>query len=399
MIQFPDHFLFGAATSAHQVEGNNVHSDWWAWEQRQLKNKNEKGKIMEVSGDSCDQWNRFREDFHLAKELGHNAHRFSLEWARIEPEEGRYDGFALSHYEEVLGALEGLGITPLVTLHHFTNPVWFSEKGGWERRDAADCFARYVERTMQRLGSQVRFWMPINEPWVLVSNGWLQKEWPPEKRNPVLAWRAWHNLLAAHKKAYEIIKRYAPHSFVGFNVAYAAFRPHSLHNPMDRFGASVARYQDSIAMLNRAQYAMDFIGVNYYRGFSVSVIPPFVHELGDAKSDLGWGIYPEGLLQAIRELRRFRKPIFITENGLADADDSRRSAFLVAHLAKILTALDEGIDVLGYLHWSLLDNFEWARGFSPRFGLVAVDYATQKRTPRPSAYLYRDIIRSRRLPS
>ena len=298
----------------------------------------------------------------------------------------------------MLEALQDENITPLVTLHHFTNPQWFSRLGGWEHKDAHEHFARYVERVMEKLGRLSQYWMPINEPVVLAEGGWREGRWPPQKHNMLLYLKVSANLVAAHRHAFKIIRATAPKAQIGFVVSHAAFRPRLLGSPFDHVLVFLARYFNSGHMLTRVQDAMDFIGLNYYRGFSVSVVPPFVQELGKEKTDLGWGIYPQGLGQALEELKKYHKPIVITENGLADAEDSRRPSFIVEHLREVLNAMERGVDVRGYLHWSLLDNFEWADGFFPRFGLVAVDYKTQTRTPKRSAKVFANIIQTRTLP-
>ena len=251
---------------------------------------------------------------------------------------------------------------------------------------------------MEKLGHLSQYWMPINEPVVLAEGGWREGRWPPQKHNALLYLKVSENLVTAHRRAFKIIRATAPKAQIGFVVSHGAFLPRRIWNPLDHAFVSVARYFNGGHMLTRVQDAMDFIGLNYYRGFSVSIVPPFVQELGEEKTDLGWKIYPPGLGQVLEELKKYRRPIVITENGLADAEDSRRTRFIVEHLREVLTALGKGVDVRGYVHWSLLDNFEWADGFSPRFGLVAVDYVTQKRTIRKSAEVFADIIRTRTLP-
>lgn len=381
-------FLWGAATSAYQVEGGNVHSDWWEWEKRSPERPH--------SGAASDHWERFREDFELAKSLGHNAHRLSLEWSRLEVKPGRFSREALEHYREVLQTLKRLGLASFVTLHHFSNPRWFARNGGWEQRGAAALFARYVDMIVKTLGDVVDFWVTINEPMVYMTEAYWQRRWPPQKRDAWAAGKVLRNLAAAHRLAYRRIHRLQPHAQVGSANHLIAYRSHQPERAGDRLFAWIQNWWFNRSWFFLTGQTHDFIGVNYYfsktvgvRGAPVSRNPEAEGEVG---SDLGWPVVPEGLTQVLLESKRYGKPIYVTENGVADATDAIRADFIRRHLRALEAAQAQGADVRGYLHWSLVDNFEWDLGFAPRFGLIEVDYATFKRRPRPSAYVYKAII-------
>ncbi len=380
---FPDGFLWGAATASYQVEGGIENTDW-AEAARQ-------GEVH-ACGRACDHYNRYEADFDLAKSLGHTAHRFSIEWARIEPFEGKFDQQEIEHYRQVLGALKARGIVPFVTLWHFTQPLWFSTSGGFLRNDSAEIFARYCTFVVEHLGGEADFWMTINEPEVWASNGYLRPKWPPFLCNPLLYMRVTKNLEKAHKAAYRAIKEVLPAALVGIakhNMYFDASK-NIFCKPMAWF---LDRWWNH-SFLHKTRGHHDFIGLNHYfhkpLGWKVS---------NDAvRSDMGWELHPESLYQCIMGLKRYNVPIYITENGLADADDSRRAAFVKGYVTHVLNAIKDGADVCGYLYWSLLDNYEWAEGFSQRFGLVEVNYETLERRVRPSAKVYETIIRTNTLP-
>lgn len=389
--RFPKNFLWGAATSAHQVEGNN-HNDWTEWE------KLGKVKNGERSGRAAGQYERFAEDFDLARQLGQNAHRLSIEWSRIEPKPGWIDPAAIAHYRDVLQALRDRGLEPMVTLHHFTNPMWVARRGGWRRSDTVDLFGRYVMAVVRELGDLVTYWVTINEPTIYSTNAHLVGYWPPEQRNAVAAWAVIRNFVAAHRLAYQIIHRHNPDAQVGAANNLSHFVPVRPHHPFDLALVKFGKYWHNQWWLDQTYLQQDFIGLNYYFHHPLKFVVSgwrnwFVpRPQGDKPtSDLGWEIHPEGLGALLDFLGQYHRPIIITENGLADAEDNRRAAFIRAHVGQISLALQRGIRVQGYLYWSLIDNFEWREGFAPRFGLIEVDYQTMKRTIRPSAYAYRDL--------
>ncbi|MEX0649628.1 MAG: glycoside hydrolase family 1 protein [Candidatus Andersenbacteria bacterium] len=381
-------FLWGASTSAHQVEGNNIHNDWWAWE------KATPGAYR--SGRAAEHYTRYKEDFALAKALGHNAHRLSIEWSRIEPSPGQWSRKAVDHYREVLRELQYQGLKSFVTLHHFTNPQWLAQRGGWANRRTPEHFERYVRFISQQLGELVDFWITINEPMVYATQSYWQAKWPPQQRGlrPMLA--VIGNLAEGHRRAYRVLHQQAPHIPVGFAKSVIAYLPEHIGHIDDQLVARIEDWWYNHRFFDLVGNTYDFIGINYYftTKYRVKLFPPTLARVSwdGPKTDMDWPIRPEGLTHVLRHMRRYNKPIYITENGLADAADSRRADFIRSHLRAVEEAQADGADVRGYLHWSLLDNFEWADGFGPCFGLVEVDYDTMERRPRPSAYVYKAII-------
>jgi beta-glucosidase len=360
-------FLWGAATSAHQVEGNNIHSDWWAFEKRRSGDR---------SGLAADHYKRFADDFALAVSLGHTAHRLSLEWSRIEPAPGQWNGAAVTHYREVLTALRAAGLKSFVTLHHFTNPVWLAQRGGWETAAAGRYFLRYVRQIVQHLGDLVDFWVTLNEPIVYAQQSYWTKRWPPQKKSGLLFERVVRHMAQAHMLAYAEIHRHLPLARVGLAHQMIAWQPARPDAWSDQKITALSSWWFNHRFLALTRGSHDFLGLNYY--FSATKQwqwwPPrsTTASWDGVNSDLGWPIDPAGLTQVLLELKRYKRPIYITENGLADADDSRRANFIRDHLRAVERAQAQGADVRGYLHWSFLDNFEWDLGFAPRFGLVAV---------------------------
>ncbi len=390
---FPDTFAFGTATAATQIEGGCTTTDW-------LDFARQPGRV--AHGDTpllaCDHWNRFREDVALQPPLGVSLYRMSVEWARIEPEEGRFDQAALDRYREEVLALREVGIEAMVTLHHFTFPRWLAARGGALAPDLSARFEAFTRRVGAALGDLVRLWVTINEPNVLAAQGYLDGVWPPGRKSPLALPRVILALRQAHRVAYHALHDVVPGAQVGLAHHLRVATPAS-QKWSDRAAAAFLDRAFNRQFLDLPQ---DWLGVNYYtrdlvRGvpnpgalFLDRRVPP-----GAPVNDLGWEIYPEGLGQVLRALAPLGKPLYVTENGIADARDTKRAAFLEAHLREVAGALRDGVDVRGYLHWSLMDNFEWAEGYAPRFGLYAVDYATQARTLRPSGRRYADIIRAR----
>ncbi len=420
-ISFPKNFLWGSATSAHQVEGDNTRNDWWEWE--------ETGHVPDRSGKACAHYERFEEDFKLAQSLHHNTHRFSIEWSRIEPEEGKWNENELLHYQKVLRALRAGGLEPVVTLHHFTNPLWLSRIGGWEHSAVVEYFSRYVRRIVDFLGEDIRYWVTLNEPLVYVYQGYIAGIWPPGLKSFEKAMKVIRNQLLAHARAYQIIHTVSRHHnwrdpSVGFAKNIIRFYPCSSRSLADRLSTWLRHtffnridlralttgnlFYPGVFLEKRPELAktLDFIGVNYYTrdfvhfgGFSLPEIFGNVcslehHASTGPRNALGWEIYPQGLYEFLREFRRFHLPILITENGVCTERDEERWAYIRAHLLQVHRALSEGIEVWGYLYWSLLDNFEWAEGFKARFGLIEVDYKTQRRTVRESAKKFAEVCRT-----
>ena len=399
MKKFPKGFYWGAATASYQVEGGIENTDW-AQAARE-------GKVP-VAGRSSDHYNRYEEDFDRAKNLGHNAHRFSIEWARVEPEEGVFDQHEIEHYRMVLRALKKRGMTPFVTLWHFTQPLWFAESGGFLRADAPEIFARYCARAARELGGECAHFSTMNEPNVWASHGWIYGAWPPFKRAKLLwkkigkedgtseqtgavarfahffdYFKVERNLATAHIRAYEEIKKVAPQSNVSVVKHVHVFKAN--RSPMHKARAAIMQYLQTYQFMNALKGKYDEIGLNYYQATT------FGERKNYMKTDMGWDVRPSDIYGALMKLKRYKKPIFIAEAGVADANDSLRADYIRAQVRATWQAIQDGADVRGHLYWSLLDNYEWALGYEKRFGLVEIDYETLKRTVRPSAYVYKEI--------
>jgi len=415
---FPPDFRWGTATASHQVEGNNKNSDWWAWEQ-------EPGHILNnhKSGTACDWWQNAEADLDLAASMGTNAHRMSLEWSRIEPEPAVFDQNAIDRYREILTAMHDRGIEPMVTLHHFSNPVWLVEKGDFNTSIVVDYFQRYTAKVVETLGDLIPKWVTINEPVVYLFLRYLETQFPaPRKTGWYAAAAAFQNLLRCHAVAYHTIKDKFPDAMVGVAKNMAIFEPRPGGSRIDQWWANRIswlfndswmdcmedgrmRWPAGRGRIKGLAGSFDFIGINYYSRYYVKFPPRkgiYDKEWGpDAVvSDGGYGeLYPAGLFQLIKRTLRYKRPIFITENGLPDAADKLRSAFLLSHLREIWRAISFCFPVMGYYHWSLVDNFEWHQGWTLRFGLIEMDPETQQRTMRESGKLYSDICHSQSIDS
>jgi beta-glucosidase len=393
MNKFPHNFLWGASTSAHQVEGRNIYNDWWLAEQS--------GALRQASNQACCHYELYAQDFAIAKELGHNCHRFSIEWSRIEPQEGVFQDFEIKHYHKVIAELRRQGIEPVVTLHHFTNPVWFSQKGGWTSFKLQRYFLRFVERIVKEFAGEVKFWITINEPLVYSSHSYLLGAWPPKERSLFKTAKVTLNMARAHIQAYHIIHKIyqdkgldRPMVSIAANLqAFELCRP-TLKNKLAVYLRHKLYNLYFIEILLRKK-TLDYIGINYY-GRNLADVESWGirHLLLDTckynhhplrKNSLGWDIYPQGLYKLLVSLKKYNLPILITENGICTEDDNLKWDYIREHLEQLHKSMEEGVNVLGYIYWSLIDNFEWDKGFEPRFGLVHVDYLTQKRTIRPSA--------------
>jgi len=419
-FNFPAGFLWGTATAAHQVEGNNVNNDWWAWEQ-------EAGHIHDgdLSGKACDWWGgRWREDFDRAQDGWQNTHRFSVEWSRIQPEPDRWDEAALDRYRQMLLGLRERNITAMVTLHHFTNPMWLAEIGGWENEAVVDLFAAYVGRTVEALKSHCQLWVTINEPNVYMNGAYLGDGFPPGKNDQKTALKVLINMVKAHAAAYQVIHDLQPDAQVGVAHHWRGFQPANkgpltgylskLHHKAfnDAFAHSLKTGKFDAVMLKadvpQAKDTQDFLGLNYYTRdlikfdlrksgalFSDRYYPKdaLLSETGFLAND------PHGFQEAIKWADKFGLPIYITENGCDDSQDDFRRRYLLEHLQAMWHMLTNNIPIKGYFYWTLVDNFEWERGWSQRFGLWGLDPQTQIRTKRKSVDLYAEICRTNAITS
>lgn len=397
--QFPADFLWGSAISSHQVEGDNI-NDWTEWEESPSRHAHlhKHGHIKKYGLDNflsrraARHHHLYKDDHRLAKDLGHNALRLSLEWSRIEPTEGVFDEEAIRHYRTMIRHLKEQGIEPLVTLWHWTIPLWLRDKGGWQSRQTPEYFNRYVRKVVGELRDEVTVWVTLNEPEIYTLNSYLTGVWPPQKKNPLAYWQVIHNLVRGHKLAYATIHELQPTAQVGIAKNNIYFEPHQ-NLPINRLIKKACDWWWNFYFLNHLRGTQDFIGLNYY--FHNRIHWAFGENENKVVSDLGWELHPEGIYHVLVDLKRYNKPIYITENGLADATDEKRTWFITNILKFTHQAIQEGVNVKGYLHWSLIDNFEWDKGFFPRFGLVEVDFETMERKPRASALVYRDIIKNK----
>lgn len=401
---------WGASTSAHQVEGGN-HNQWSVWE---LENASELATNSEskyahwlprwadikteaqdpknyVSDKAADHYNLYETDFDLLEQLNMNAFRFSIEWSRIEPSEGEWDKGEIEHYRKYLQSLKKRGIEPMVSLWHWTMPVWFVEQGDFERRSNVKYFVRYVEKIVEELGDLFTYVVVLNEPNTYVGMSYGINEWPPQDRGKLRLFPTYHNLALAHKKSYRAIKKMRPQTKVGIAQQISYY--------YSADGGFVSRTVSRLGMwgtnwifFNRTKRSHDFFGLNYYQ--SNRIEGRQLKNTNTRQNDYGWNMQPGDIEHLfVKAYEKYKLPIIVLENGLADKDDKDRQWWIEQTLGAMDRAIDSGAEIEGYMHWSLLDNFEWADGFWPRFGLVEVDFKTQKRTIRPSANWFGEQIK------
>ena len=414
--------MWGTATAAHQVEGNNTNNNWYAWEHQ--KDSNGKSRIHnnDKSGIAANHWNLYRDDISLMNDLGVGYYRFSVEWSKIEPENGIINEKALEHYRDVCIALIDSGLTPVITLHHFSHPIWFEELGAFEKEENIEYYIRFSELVFNKLSDIVPIWCTINEPAVYVTQGYFNGVFPPGKKDPLLAGYVMRNLLNAHVQVYQRLKS-LPN---GENVQIGLVKNITQLDPLRRwhildwyfsgilndvFTNSTLNlfskgefdfYLPAMANISYKNYdainSLDFIGLNYYSRWHVkgqlNLAEPFTFELRpqDIQTDMPYAIYPEGFYKAVKTIAKLNVPIIITENGIADDKDDRRSLFIKRYLYALFKTIEEGYDIRGYFYWSLMDNFEWAEGYMMKFGLYDVDFNTQKRTLRSGSQSFVDIV-------
>ncbi len=385
----PDGFLWGTATAAHQVEGGNWNNDWWAFEHTPGSG------TAEPSGDACDHFWRYPDDIALLAELGFGAYRFSLEWSRIEPEEGEFSTAALDHYRRMVATTREHGLLPVVTFHHFTTPRWAVTDGGWTDPAIVDRFARFCERSVAHLGDDIGMACTINEPNIVSLMGSIVGVFPPGHRDLGEYALANEHLQRAHRAGYDVIKA-GPGDFpVGSCVAMGDWW--GPEGSEDVVANTRAMHEDQHLA---AAAGDDFIGVQAYSRTRLTPDGlPDGPEAGVEVLDMGYEYWPQALEVSIRSAATITgSPVYVTENGIGTTDDAQRIRYVTDALAGLGRCLDDDIDVRGYFYWSLLDNFEWALGYMPRFGLVGVDRSTQARTVKPSARWLGDLARANRLP-
>ncbi len=418
-LKFPDGFLWGTASSSHQSEGGN-YNDWSEWEKIP-------GNIKDGSDASiaCDHYNRFEEDFDLARKFGHQVLRFSIEWSRIEPKQGKWDEKEIAHYRSVVNALLERDIQPMMTLHHFANPIWFRDLGAWLNPESPEIFGNYAKKIAESFSDFNIIWNTINEPMVVAAMGYLYGEFPPQEKSFGKSQTVTQHMLMAHghaatqiREAHDNQGKPQPQIAPVLSVTY--FMPHNptnlddvelvsyldeIYNHMWIRGAVTASVPDlegNSVRFKPLENSVDFIGVNYYSrmvassemDFLAGEMPPKDPNLPRCDS-LDWEVYPEGYYPIIKSYwDKYRKPLFMTENGIGTTDDALKRSYILKHLQQVHRAINDGIDIRGYLIWTWVTNFEWAEGFGSDFGLVRMEPETLNRIPRESAYMLKDIIQN-----
>lgn len=393
-LKFPENFLWGAAVNSYQVEGENSNTDWWQWEQA--------GKTADKSGVACDYYHRFKSDHESLQELGVNTFRLSVEWGRVQPEEGIFDEKEFAHYREVLQDLKDRNIKIQITLWWWVSPLWFAQKYGFHHEKSVELFEKYAEKVVDELGDLIDIYQVFNEPMVPLGQGYLTGEFPPAIKNPIKFLSALNNVAKAHKKVYVMIKKKYPESQVGISYLYNRYESDGL-GFLEKIVDRIARWYRIDLLGNKIRGYQDYFGIDYYRvarmKFDLKNSAYFGFRVEeDKKNIMGWVANPEGMYKVVKEAwKKYHIPIRIIENGTpthAGLDDMQRVAFLKENLKYLHQAISEGVDVRSYNHWSLMDNFEWLSGFGPRFGLMEVDYSTLQRKPRKSFHEYAKICKS-----
>lgn len=416
----PEDFLLGTATASVQIEGGDKNNTWYKW--------CEEGRIKDGAHciTACDHWNRVEQDTELLKQLNVNAHRLSLEWSRIEPKPGEYSKEAIKHYRKEIKLLIKNGIKPLVTLHHFSEPLWFHDMGGWLKHGNTAYFVRYVGYVVEQLGDLVCDWITFNEPNVYIKFGYIFGIWPPGVRKFSQSLRVLSQIIKAHLSAYEVIHNirqimgFRGMTKVGFAMHIRIFTGTTLKGRLlakladyffhELYMEAMVRGNIKLPLSNKGckhckDLYVDFLGINYYTRdiMELSLKPSgyFRYLRSDEqlyKNDLGWDIYSDGIYFACKKYYDLYKlPIYITENGISDKEDTKRPDFICSHLSNIARAISEGIDIRGYYYWTLMDNFEWLEGESANFGLYYCNFKNQERKLRRGGELYSLICKEKKL--
>lgn len=409
-FHFPVGFLWGTATASHQVEGSNQNNNWARWE-------SEPGRILQgqKAGLACDWWGgRWKEDFDRAAETGQNAHRLSIEWSRIQPEPNIWDEDALNYYRLMVRGLHDRNLMPMITLHHFTDPLWLADMGGWENPETPALFEKYVSKVVSALKEYTNLWVTINEPNVYTYSGYLGSAFPPGKNDMSTAFTVMANMIRGHAAAYRTIHSLQREARVGIALNYRSFAPSKRYSPADiwlakffsaNFNASFVNtlvngkfsFAFKNQMISEAIKTQDFIGINYYSRDLVAFKPfasktlfsRLYYPQGADLSDTGFiANIPDGLFEALKWAHGFGLPMLVTENGVEDADDDLRPRYTIEHIHQVWRAVNFNWPIKGYFHWSLVDNFEWERGWTQRFGLWGLDTETQARIRRTSVDVY-----------
>lgn len=423
-LSFPNDFIWGVASAAHQVEGNHTTNNWANWENQVDAEGNPRIARGEKCGLACDHWNRYPQDIKLMQELGVKSYRFSVSWSKIMPEEGVVDKAAIQHYSDVVDSLLAAGIEPMITLHHFAHPMWFEEKGAFEKEENIAHFVEFAAQVFIPLRDRVKYWCTVNEPAVFIISAYFDGVFPPGKQDPELAALVLKNMYLAHVKVYEKLKK-LPHgarAHIGIVKNMQQLDPMNSWNLFDRLltrtvnkafnGSFISTFTKGVYKFNfptlvnlevdipNAPYTLDFVGLNYYSHNAMSFSLDLDKALkirvypGEKQTDMDYTLYPEGMYRAIKDISVVNRPIIITENGVADAQDAFRGEFIKTYLYAVSKAIEDGYDVRGYHYWSFVDNFEWDLGYDKRFGLYEVNFETQERTLREGSKEYQRIVKA-----
>lgn len=421
-LEFPPGFMWGTATAAHQVEGDNSNADWWDWE---LKADT---PVAEPSGQAIDHFHRYPDDIAMLSKLGFGVYRFSVEWARVEPEEGRFDAEALRHYRAMAAAVRREGMVPFVTLHHFTIPRWFAHKGGFLSPEAPTLFDRYCRAVVTSMEDLVDWYCTINEPGILATGGYLGAfGWPPGTTDMDSWHRAINELRLCHVAGRDAIKNVRPEAKVGLTQAMTEFEANDAGRPLMEY---LRKFNEDVFF--EVCEPDDFVGVQTYT--RAQILPPRwmsplirvlvgwspirrtalprvirsnTEDFADTprgpdvrRTDMGYEWRPEAVAATVRRAAQILpgKDIIVTEHGIAATDDTERVEFITAALRALHEVIEDGIPLRGYIHWSAFDNFEWALGYRMQFGLIGVDRATQQRFPKPSSRYLGEIAQANALP-
>jgi beta-glucosidase len=411
ILKFPKGFLWGASTSAYQIEGGNK-NDWSEWEKRNAKRLAENAKSYwsseqqerfpemfdpenYISGTAMGSYNNFDKDLECIKELNLKAYRMGIEWSRIEPKEGEFDMEAIKHYREMLQKLKDNNIKIVLTLWHWPLPLWISSRGGLTNKKIVQYFTKYAELLVEEFGGLIDYWVTLNEPLMIIGHGYIDGKFPPNRKWDLFgSIKVFNNYIKIHKAIYKVIHDKYPDAQVSIAMTTGFLEPAHRWNPIEVLIAKLAYYFRNELFINKARKQLDYIGVNYYHHDRIVWYPPFKENLNKEVDDRGWEFYPRGIYEVLKKYKKYKKPIIITENGTADADDKLRPRYIKEHLKYIHKAIREGVDVRGYFHWSLIDNFEWAEGYWPKFGLYSVDRRTFERKARSSVKVYSEICKS-----
>jgi len=404
-------FLWGVATSAFQLEGS-PYADWSTWD-----------SVLNLNPKVTNHYELYEEDIRLMKTLGINAYRFSIEWSRIQPLEDSWNSSVVKHYQRIIDMLNNYEITPMVTIHHFTHPVWFITKYPWHKKSSIDKFIKYVDRLTEEIRG-INYWITFNEPYLLILGGYLEGCIPPGIKDLKLAIMALKNILSCHGIIYNILHQKNKESMVSIAHNMAVFTPWIKWNPFDRLLSKIAKRFYNHSIIEGFQSGrivlklptlkafkigvpikgkLDFFGINYYTRVHIRFNPlkKFVIELrhrdidGHGLTDMGWEVYPKGLKKVLNYASVLNVPIIITENGIATRNNYKKMKFIKTHVDVLEEAIQEGIDVRGYFYWSLIDNYEWLHGLDARFGLYKVDFKNYRRIPTEAASFYSYLIKSR----